>query len=159
MAKKCKIPNCGNVPFNNKHGYCIFHAYKARISTKIKRESKYTRQKKKLLKTAYFGFKSQIEVFDNVWEAEPHICFLTKSPLRQKDIRMFAHVLRKGQYTYFKLNPGNIRLLQPYVHDAVDNYEEGYEEKYPEIDFQKWFDLQEEMKIKYKEFKDKNLLA
>jgi len=69
------------------------------------------------------------------------------------------HVLRKGAYTYFKLNPDNIRLGQPYVHDLVDNFKPEYKEEHPEINFDKWFILQDEMKIKYEQFKKYNLLS
>ena len=151
MAKKCKVPGCDNIPFNNKHGYCFYHMYKARISTKLKREYKYAKVKKKALKKAYFGFKTQIEMFDYIWETQPHVCWLTGRPLKynkgdDKWVNQMGHVLRKGTYTYFKLNPDNIRLLDPAMHDLVDNFKEEYREQLPHIDFDKWFRLQDEMK-------------
>lgn len=164
MPKQCKVEGCTNVPFNNKHGYCQFHMYKAYIPTKSKSTRKTIRKKRKSLKTSYFGFKTQIEMFMYVWETQPHICWLTDHPLRYKPgddkwVNQMAHVLRKGQYTYFKLNPDNMRLLDPDIHDLVDNFKEEYWLKYPHINFNKWFKLQEEMKEEYKMFKNKNLLA
>ena len=157
MAKQCKADGCDSPVFAN--NYCKYHQYKRRMGTKRKREYKYTREKKKSLKKAYFGFKTQIEMFNHIWETQPHICFITGKPIKEYDLRNFMHVLRKGQYTYFKLNPENMRLGLPDVHHAVDNFEEGFREIYPEIDFDKWFNLQEEMKIKYEQFKEENLLA
>ena len=110
-------------------------------------------------KEKLFPFKNQVEVFNYVWETQPHVCWLTGKILYQKRVDQFAHVLRKGKYTYFKLNPDNIRLLDPKVHDMVDNWDKKYREIYYWIDFDKWFQLQEEMKIKYEVFKSKNLLA
>jgi hypothetical protein len=163
MPKQCSEPNCdGNVFAKN---LCLYHQYKRKLGTKKKREGKYTRIKRKSLKKALnediisFGFKDQVELFNHIWETQSHVCWLTKRPLPEKDIRMFAHVLRKRKYTYFKLNPDNIRLLLPTIHDLVDNFKEEYREQLPHIDFDSWFNLQDEMKIKYEEFKSKNLLA
>jgi|SRR6056297_1890308 len=169
MAKQCSVDGCTNPVFAK--NLCKYHQYKRKLATKKSREGKYTKEKRKSLKRAYikprankkpkvdFGFNTQIEMFNFIWKNEPHVCFLTGKPIKKYDLRIMAHCLRKGRYTYWKLNPDNIRLLQPYVHHAVDNYEDHFPEIFPEIDFKKWFDLQEEMKIKYEEFKRKNLLA
>jgi hypothetical protein len=163
MPKICQIDGCNNNQWGG--GVCLFHQYKRKLATKTKREGKYTRIKRKSLKKALnddiisFGFKDQVEMFNHIWETQPHICWLTKRPLPKKDIRMFAHVLRKGTYTYFKLNPDNIRLLLPTIHDLVDNFKEEYRHQLPHIDFNNWFKLQEEMREEYKEFKERNLLA
>lgn len=165
MSKKqCKVDGCNSTNIFTK-GYCVYHRYKAVLGTKKKRETKYVRIKRKSLKRALnaditsFGFKNQVEMFEYKWENESHICWMTGKPLVEKDIRMFAHVLRKGKYTYFKLNPDNIRLLLPEVHDLVDNFQEHYRETYWWVDFDKWFNLQEEIKMEYEVFKSKNLLA
>ena len=52
MPKICKVDGCDNPVWSTKAGYCKFHMYKARISTKKKREYKYTREKQKSLKKA-----------------------------------------------------------------------------------------------------------
>jgi len=110
-------------------------------------------------KKQLFPFKNQIELFEHIWETQPHECWLTGKPLCEKRVDQFAHVLRKGTYTYFKLNPENIKLLRHDVHNLVDNFKEEYRETYYWIDFDKWFKLQDEMRIEYEVFKHKNLLA
>ena len=159
MPKICQVIGCNNPVFNSKAGYCKFHMYKAKLSTKKKREGKYTKKKEKAIKNAYFGFKTQMEMFEYIWNTQPHVCWLTGRPLEAFDVKMCAHVLRKGTYTYFKLNPENIRLLHPTIHFLVDDFREELRDKLPHINFDKWFKLQEDMKIKYEEFKSKNLLS
>ena len=159
MSKICKLEGCNNNVFNTKAGYCKWHMYKAAKSTQKKRVRKYIKAKKKAVKNAYFGFKTQIELFQHLWETQPHVCWLTGRPLKECEVSMFAHVLRKGKYTYFKLNPDNIRLLHPTIHDLVDNFKEEYRHQLPHIDFNAWFSLQEEMRDKYEQFKKENLLS
>jgi len=156
MSKLCK--NCGKYPVFSK-GYCKYCQYKNYTSIKEKQGSKYTKKKDKVIKNGNFGFNTQMEMFKYIWNTQPHTCWLTGLALKEFDVRMFAHVLRKGTYTYFKLNPKNIRLLHPTIHNLVDNFKEELREQYSHVDFNKWFKLQEEMKIKYEEFKRKNLLA
>jgi len=162
MPKKCIEPNCTNNQFGG--GYCLYHQYRRKSGTKTKCKGKTIRKKTKVVKNAYFGFKTQIEMFDCIWEKQPHVCWLTGRPLQYKKgddkwVNQMAHVLRKGTYTYFKLNPNNIRLLLPEIHDLVDNFKEEYREIYYWVDFDKWFRLQDEMRIEYEVFKSKNLLA
>jgi hypothetical protein len=137
---------------------------RARIKKKNISKGESITKKRKSIKNAYFGFKTQMEMFDYIWNTRPHICWMTRRQLKygkgdSKWKNQFAHGLRKGTYTYFKLNPDNIKLLDPIIHDLVDNFKEEYRQQLPHIDFDKWFSYQAEMKIKYKDFKDKNLLA
>lgn len=112
----------------------------------------------------FFPFSNQVEVFKHVWNTRKHECWLSTVPLNfevgsQQWFCCMAHVLRKGTYTYWKLNPGNIILLHPLMHDLVDNWDEKYREKYPHIDFDKWFTLQSVFREEYDIFKQENLLA
>ena len=167
MPKQCQADGCNNPVAS--HNYCWNHQFlrndekylksllkkykkgQAKIKTNSKNKDKVSKD--------IFGFKNQVELFDYIWENTPHVCWLTGRPLGEKDVRMFAHVLRKGTYTYFKLNPKNIRLLLPTMHDLVDNFKEIYREQLPHIDFDKWFKLQDDMRIEYEVFKRKHLLS
>ncbi len=109
-----------------------------------------------------FGFKSQPEMFLHVWNTRPHICELTGVPLNFVEggdewFCCMAHLLRKGVFTYFKLNPDNVMLLHPDVHSKMDNWLPEYDREMYNRD--KWETKVEEMKTKYNEYKLKNLLA
>jgi hypothetical protein len=114
-------------------------------------------------KITSFGFKSQVEWME--YQDTKHrdskgrlFCYLTgkEIPYKKGDdmwFSCFAHILPKGLYPLWKLNPENCKVLYPSVHTLVDNYRSEYRDAYPEIDFDKWFGLQEHMKKKYDEFK------
>lgn len=64
------------------------------------------------------------------------------------DIRMFAHVLPKGAYPAYRLNPDNIVLVLPEVHHyqhAIGNTKAL--ERWP--GYQKFLDLYEQLKSNY----------
>jgi hypothetical protein len=114
-------------------------------------------------KITSFGFKSQVEWME--YQDTKHrdskgrlFCYLTgkEIPYKKGDDMWFsvwAHILRKSSFPLFKLHEENCKPLLPEVHNLVDNYISEYRDAYPEIDFDKWFGLQEHMKKKYDEFK------
>jgi hypothetical protein len=124
MAKTCKYPGCTYPVFGG--GYCRAHQWK-RTDKKPKPIAK--RAVKDNLKALDFGFANQIEMFK-------HIYFKAKKPIKcmisGRDItdcmngpinhwiRFYAHILPKGKYTYWKLNPRNIIMLHPEAHHIVD---------------------------------------
>ena len=103
-----------------------------------------------------FGFNNQKEMFDFVWNTREHICQISGSNLdlvpKSKFFWMFAHILNKKNYPFFKLNAENILLVHPDVHYCVDNFSQDMRQKNPTFDFNKWFGLLEEQKQKYKDF-------
>jgi len=172
MAKICNQEECNNPVFSN--GFCQYHQSfrtdKKWLKSLLKQHKKGVAKiksrsdKPKKESKSFFPFKNQVEVFNYLWEMEEHTCWLTGISIHSqkngnKWVNCFAHVLPKGAYTYWKLNPDNIRLLHPEIHELVDNYKEEYEEKYPNVDFRKWFDLQDKMKEEYEQFKKKHLLS
>lgn len=167
MPKQCQADGCNRDVFS--HNFCQAHQYmrkdekylKSLLKQYKKGNAKIKTHSKNKDKTSkdIFGFKNQVEMFDYIWDTQPHVCWLTNRPLLEKDVSMFAHVLRKGTYTYFKLNPNNVRLLLPTIHDLVDNFKEEFREQLPHIDFNKWFKLQEDMRIEYELFKREHLLS
>lgn len=121
-------------------------------TTSDKSELKTT--KSELLKS--FGFKNQKEMFDFIWQTREHKCQISGSNLdlvpENRRHWTMAHLIPKGLYPYFKLNEQNILLIDPLVHQCVDNFTEDMRLKYPNYDFDRWFDLVSEQKQKYKDF-------
>jgi len=175
--KKCSKDGCHHNVFGG--GYCKAHQYlrkdnpinDALTSHKtFSSRRQYIAQKKKdsgstslkqCLKEG-FGFKSQREMFDWIWGDREHKCVvsgrdLDKVPKKQFHW-MFAHILPKGLYTYFKLNPDNIMLLHPDIHVLVDNWTGDMADKHPEFDFDKFFSAVDQMKAEYDRFKINNML-
>jgi hypothetical protein len=109
-----------------------------------------------------WGFVNQKQMFNFVWETREHKCQITGVGLdsvpESKYVWMFAHILAKGRYTYYRLNPQNILLVHPDVHVLVDNFTQDMWEKYPEIDFNKWFEIRFKMEEEYKIFLKENML-
>ena len=72
-------------------------------------------------------FKNQKEMFLWIWETRPHFSELSGKPLlpitNWKWHWQFLHVLPKGTYTRFKLNPDNILLGLPVEHEHQEQYE------------------------------------
>lgn len=71
-------------------------------------------------------FKNQIEMFKWIWENRPHVSEVSGEPLLYPGHRQwhwqFAHILNKGSYPLWKLNPDNIMLLLPEEHDRQDTF-------------------------------------
>jgi hypothetical protein len=100
-----------------------------------------------LKKNDYPKFKNQAEMFNWIWENRPHVSEISGEQLPPKGhfqwAWSFAHILSKGTYPKWKLNPHNIMLLTPKEHEN--------QEKYPEF-----IERREEMKKEYyKEFYNK----
>lgn len=164
--KTCKNKNCEYPVFAK--GYCKYHQYK-------RTDNRQGRSKQRSIKKhatapggalssdirAQWGFKSQAVLFKHIWDTRSHYCIFTNQSLRtipdSKKHWCCAHVLPKGLYPHFKLNPQNIVLALPEFHTAVDNFTEDEREKHPDWDFNLFFSLQSAMKKKYNQFLKENL--
>ena len=81
--------------------------------------------KKKAAKDCGLMLQSESQLFYDIWEERPHVCYLTfreinfpkGSPLW---FSCFAHVLPKGRFKEFKYLKDNIILVLPEVHYAMD---------------------------------------
>lgn len=181
MERKKKIcKGCGKLQFIFSHGLCSF-CYKNNDKRKlvglkpiksIKPKSGYAIPKrgKKSLKSPYFAFKSQLELFVHLWLACPKdkngrmYCEFTGERIdyfwdSDRWLNCFSHILPKGRFPHFKLNKENVRVVHPDFHYSTENFTEDMRDKYPDWDFDKWFKLEEEMKIKYKKFVKDNLIS
>ena len=176
--KICLFDGCNRNSFS--HGYCQVHQYKRTDSKAMDarnktvqprspiRPHKRTASDKSELKTTKkellfsFGFTTQKEMFDFVWSSRPHICQISGSNLdlvpESKFFWMFAHILNKKNYPFFKLNADNILLVHPDVHYCVDNFTTDMIFKHKDYDFGKWMNLVLEQKEKYRLFLKENLL-
>lgn len=74
------------------------------------------------------NFKNQKELFDYIWETRPHVSELSGKPLLPKGHLkwhwQFLHVLGKGTYPKYKLEPDNIILATQLEHDHQELYPE-----------------------------------
>lgn len=65
-------------------------------------------------------------MFEYVWETRPHISELSGKPLLPKGNFkwhwQFLHVLPKGSYPSYRLNPDNIMLGLPEEHEKQEEF-------------------------------------
>lgn len=102
----------------------------------------------------------EAEVFKQIAQERPHVCFVTGQPIRQLTVSCFAHVLSKAQNKYprFKLYKKNIRLVLPEVHHLIDHGSSDQRQRYKEkmatkgvtVDWDGYFALYEELLNEYK---------
>jgi hypothetical protein len=115
-----------------------------------------------------FGFDNQLDMFYDLWAKAGDkdgyiICPFTEEILNgykrgNSWFSCFAHLLPKGRFTYFKLNPDNIRVVYPEFHRIVDQGTEKDRQRHPDWRFDLWDQEVEKMKIQYEKFKKENLL-
>ena len=71
--------------------------------------------------------KSQSELFRHVWETRKHGREGSGEPLLPEGHPQwhwqFAHVLSKGAFPRYKLNPENIMLMLPAEHERQEQFE------------------------------------
>lgn len=93
------------------------------------------------------------ELFREIWNERPHICFVTGKPILEPTASVFSHVLAKGlnKYPKFKLYKKNIQLLLPEIHSLFDHGTEEQRERsgYPE-GWKRLYALREELLTEYK---------
>jgi hypothetical protein len=71
--------------------------------------------------------KSQSELFRHVWETRKHVSEVSGEPLLPEGHPQwhwqFAHVLSKGAFPRYRLNPENIMLMLPAEHERQEQFE------------------------------------
>lgn len=176
MARTCE---CGypvwGTDKNTGIGYCARHQY-LRTDAKKPKKPQYHAIKCKgeslttrMMKQMDFGFEDQISMFQWCWENAQNekgevFCKYTGEKLNMffnTDMfwSCFAHVLSKGKYPWFKLNPENIAVVNPGFHTLVDQGTSLQRTNHPTWRFDLWYNEVEKMKAEYASFKKKNLLA
>jgi hypothetical protein len=93
-------------------------------------------------------FENQREMFFHIWETRPHFSEVSGKYLGvEAKAHYFAHILGKGAYPGYKLNPDNIVLLTMEEHAQYDN---GDLSKLREKEEWRWlFEKRELLKQKY----------
>ena len=159
--KTCNADGCYNPVFS--HGFCKNHGYLRTDKKNMPTEAKRTHRN-----DYSFGFDDQSGLFDWLWQnakdARGRVyCEFTGESLNQfyntpLYYSCFAHILSKGQYTYFKLNPANIRIVYPMFHVLADQGSHDQRAEHPEWNFEKWYAEREKLKIEYIKYKQENHL-
>lgn len=169
--KTCKC-GCGWPVFS--HGYAK-NCQNKRTDDKKPKGLRYTVHKLKgeSLALRYasaldFGFEDQVSMFEALWEQAKDekgnvICQFTGEKLNRfygTDMwySCFAHVLPKGRYTYWKLNPINICIVFPLFHQLIDQGTARQREQHPDWKWGLWYQKVAEMKEKYAQYKKDNML-
>ncbi len=71
-------------------------------------------------------FKNQSQMFQWIWENRPHFSEISGSPLLPKGHFkwhfQFMHILPKGTFPKYKLNPENIMFGLPEEHEKQETY-------------------------------------
>jgi hypothetical protein len=111
---------------------------------------------KKKIKYNDYGFDDQISMFNHIWSSRLH-----RSVVSNKDLDLvpdflwvncFSHVLPKGAYTKYKLNPDNILLITPEEHFLLDQGTIEQREEYEKANncsFKPYYEKKEQL---YKEY-------
>lgn len=171
MARTCNVNNCFYPVFgtdkNTGKGYCSRH--QTLRTDKKPREKYFTARGRNYGNRLSFGFENQIDLFNWLWEDAKNekgdvICSFTGERLNrfyntELWYSCFAHILAKGKYTYWKLNPKNVVVCLPDFHRIVDQGSSLDRANHPNWDFRLWDQRKEELKIEYDLFKKQNLLA
>jgi hypothetical protein len=118
MAKTCQHEDCKYPVFSK--GYCKMHQY---LRTD-KKKSPIKQEKEETL-----NGKTEIDIFNEIWEERPHVSELSGKPLPYDKTNMkmwvcqFLHVINKGRSPALRLNKENILLGTPEEHRFQDQYE------------------------------------
>lgn len=169
--RTCEFDNCTQPVFgtdkNTRKGYCRNHQ---RFRTDKRPKKIAVHSKRERISPSGFGFDNQTELFAQLWENARNekgevYCRFTGEKLNFWAAQeswyycLFAHVLPKKNYPYFKLNPDNICIVAPEFHKIIDQGTLKDREAHPDWKWDEWDALVIETKQKYIEFKKKNLLA
>lgn len=163
--KTCKC-GCGWPVFS--HGYAKYCQYKRTDDKKTGSTAIKHSDRLKSLENS-FGFDSQQGMFYALWDLAKDMntdvwCVYTGERLnRFRDgkiwFQCFMHLLPKGKYTYFKLNPDNIRIVFPEFHRICDRGTSDDRKKHPTWRWDLWAVDVLNMKEAYAKFKHDNLLG
>lgn len=166
--KSCKC-GCGWPVFS--HGYAKYCQNKRTDDKKIKKsipKIKITTVKD-FSKKPDFGFDNQISMFEVLWNNAKDkngivTCHFTGERLNrfygtELWYSCFMHILPKGKYTYWKLNPNNIAIALPDFHKIIDQGSMDDRKKHPTWAFDRYDALVLYMKEEYNRFKFENHLA
>lgn len=137
--QSCAIESCSLFPLSN--GYCFKHQNEE-VSVPVKE-----------------GFKNQTELFNYIWDTRPHVSEISGRELTaEKGSKLWycycLHILAKGKYGKYKLNPDNILLGHNEEHSLIDagteEQRKKYKEQYPNTNWNIFYEKQRKLKEEYK---------
>ncbi len=137
MPKICKHNDCNYNVWGK--GYCKYHQY-------LRDDKKKTSSIKKSKIKKGYKRTGELEVFKEIWEERPRICFVSGEAIKGFNVQCFAHVLPKGSFPTLRLEKYNIVLLTPEMHFMYD-HEVHKAKKLPQFD--KLFELRERLQANY----------
>jgi len=126
LSVKCTHPNCYRKA--NSKGFCPVHrpqpikgdrSVKA-VLTNLKKQA--IQRKRKVT--------GEGELFKEIAQERPHICFVTGTPILHLTHWNCAHIVSKGSNQALRLVKENIVLVQRWVHDIYDCGDRSKLEKY-----------------------------
>lgn len=118
MAKQCKKETCSYPVFGGL--YCKNHQY-------LREDKKEKNKTSPVIKTT-----GEYQLFLSIYAERKGICEITGKSLKF-DVGCFAHILSKGAYPSYRLNPDNIIMMDKEIHDLYDNRsKEKLLDKFPE---------------------------
>lgn len=125
-SNKCTTPNCYRKA--NSKGFCPIHRPQPikgdrTVKTVITTLKKQAIQRKRKI-------TGEGELFKEIAQERPHICFVTGTPILRLTHWCCAHVVSKGSVPSLRLVKDNIVLVQQWVHDIYDNGDRAKLEKY-----------------------------
>lgn len=135
----------------NKPPLCKLHNFKRKQA-----------KKKEAGKTPYKYVRKatgELQLFEQIMADRPHVSEISGLPIHRITPSCFMHVLAKGQnkYPLFKLEPRNILFVLPEEHAEWD---QGLRDRLrDDPDWDKVFNLEEELKQEYKIMLDKLKLS
>lgn len=98
--------------------------------------------------TPKFTKSGQLELFMSLWMIRPHKSYINDEVIHDFNIQCFAHVLPKGSYPRYELNPDNIVFMTPDQHHRQHSEARSIlEAEHP--GWVKFFQLQDMLKLKY----------
>lgn len=103
--KQCSLcPKVGKW-MGKKCPFCSQKQWNKRRREKVKKE------------TPRGDFKNQTELFEHIWKTRPHVSEVNGEPLgNEAKAIFFSHILPKGTYPQYKLNPENVILKTEQQH-------------------------------------------
>ena len=104
-----------------------------------------------------FGFISERELFFHIWRESDKTCRISGESLMKylatdKFFNCFSHLLPKGLYGLFRLNPLNVWLVSPDIHWLIDFGTQDDRDK-SGYDFTHYFAEVERLKQEYQSLK------
>lgn len=165
FKQKCKcchgLKQCVKVDGVRKCSSCLTPEDKAWLYEQKKAKAKQYKKTIDANKRANYAPTGEGDFFNILAKDRPHVCYITGTPITGgiKPINCL-HVLPKGQYPAWRLNPRNIVFAQAQCHVDEHSQPRSVLEGRPDPEGSGWkryFDLQRKLKEEYngtgKEFK------